>query len=275
MAAPAPAMAASAQALVRPTQPQLHALAQLPLSAQTATEIEPRAPAPAPGGRTEAKRPNESSGAKAVAMAPHTLVNAAPARNAASPLAPANEQAAPQPTISTPDSAPAAQPSALAATTTQASTHVQHSAIEAGTHRAAPAAAQAAREIIRRFDGASTSFELRLDPPELGRVEVRMDVSRDHRVTAVIAADSPQALTELARHARELEQQLQAAGLQLSDHGLSFGLRQGARSGEMQAADAASGSAGADETKTEGASRVAARPIGLERWRGVRVDMMV
>ena len=37
-----------------------------------------------------------------------------------------------------------------------------------------------------------------------------MEVSRDHRVTAVISADSPQALTELARHARDLEQQLQS-----------------------------------------------------------------
>ncbi|MEZ6022856.1 MAG: flagellar hook-length control protein FliK [Hyphomonadaceae bacterium] len=83
------------------------------------------------------------------------------------------------------------------------------------------------REIIRRFDGGNTSFELRLDPPELGRVEVRLEVSRDHRVTAMIAADSPQALTELARHARELEQTLQAAGLELSDSGLSFDLRQG------------------------------------------------
>ena len=76
--------------------------------------------------------------------------------------------------------------------------------------RATPAAAQVAREIVRRFDGGNTSFELRLDPPELGRVEVRIEVSRDHRVTAVISADSPQALTELARHARELEQMLQS-----------------------------------------------------------------
>jgi flagellar hook-length control protein FliK len=203
------------------------------------------------------------------------LANTPPARNAASTLAAANEQAAPLPAGSAPDSAQAAQPSAIAPTLAQATTHVQHAAIEAGTQRAAPAPVQVAREIIRRFDGANTSFELRLDPPELGRVEVRMDVSRDHRVTAVIAADSPQALTELARHARELEQQLQSAGLQLSDHGLSFDLRQGAGSGETPEADAASGLAGADDPKSEAASPIAARPIGFERWRGVRVDMMV
>jgi flagellar hook-length control protein FliK len=93
--------------------------------------------------------------------------------------------------------------------------------------RAAPAAAQVAREIVRRFEGDNTHFELRLDPPELGRVEVRLEVSRDHRVTAVVAADTPQALAELARHARDLEQALQSAGLQLSENGLSFDLRKG------------------------------------------------
>jgi flagellar hook-length control protein FliK len=98
-------------------------------------------------------------------------------------------------------------------TAAQASTHVQHVATDTGAQRAAPAAAQVGREIIRRFDGGSTSFELRLDPADLGRVEVRMEVTRDHRVTAVITADNPQALTELARNARDLEQQLQSAGL--------------------------------------------------------------
>src|SRR5699024_7117155 len=101
--------------------------------------------------------------------------------------------------------------------------------------RAAPVAHQVAREIVRRFEGGSTRFELRLDPPELGRVDVRLDVSRDHRVTAVIAADSPQALTELARHARDLEQMLQGAGLQLSDNGLSFDLRQGSERADLEA----------------------------------------
>ncbi len=138
--------------------------------------------------------------------------------------------------------------------------------------RTLPAAHQVAREIVRRFEGGATRFELRLDPPELGRIEVRLDVSRDHRVTAVIAADSPQALTELARHARELEQMLQGAGLELGDNGLSFDLRQG---GER--ADAAELSADGSQIAAahEDQPQVAARPLGYERWRGVRVDMMV
>lgn len=145
-------------------------------------------------------------------------------------------------------------------------------AIDHNTVRAPPATAQVAREIVRRFNGQTTSFDLRLDPPELGRVEIRLDVTRDHRVTAVVSADNPQALTELARHARELEQTLQAAGLELADNGLSFDLRQGGE-GDADAGEGASdGQAASAEAEQQ---PVASRPLGFERWRGVRVDMMV
>jgi flagellar hook-length control protein FliK len=138
--------------------------------------------------------------------------------------------------------------------------------------RAAPASTQVAQEIIRRFDGGSTKFELRLDPPELGRVEVRLEVTRDHKVTAVVAADSPQALTELARHARELEQSLQSAGLELTDNGLSFDLRQSREDAQDANGESARHSHSDDEPLEPAAPL--ARPIGLERWRGVRVDVM-
>lgn len=151
----------------------------------------------------------------------------------------------------------------------------QHAALDASqAARAAPAGAQVAREIIRRFDGGGARFELRLDPPELGRVEVRLDVTRDHRVTAVVAAESPQALAELMRHARDLEQTLQSAGLQLSENGLSFDLRQRDRSFEPTGDDARGGAGGADDQAHE-APPLTARPLGYERWRGARVDLMV
>jgi hypothetical protein len=102
-----------------------------------------------------------------------------------------------------------------------------------------------------------------------------MEVTRDHRVTAVITADNPQALTELARNARELEQQLQSAGLQLSDNGLSFDLRQGSHGGDADQASNGGRGVGGEETPAEQQQAPVARPIGYERWRGVRVDMMV
>ncbi|UPT63482.1 MAG: flagellar hook-length control protein FliK [Hyphomonadaceae bacterium JAD_PAG50586_4] len=167
--------------------------------------------------------------------------------------------------------APAA--SALSAAAANAAAQTQAVTAE-HLARSAPPAAQVAREIVRRFDGETTRFELRLDPPELGRVEVKLEVTRDHKVTAVIAADSPQALTELARHARELEQNLQAAGLELSDNGLSFDLRQSredAQDANGQADRGGNSSADIDTVETQAPL---ARPIGLERWRGVRVDVI-
>ncbi len=175
------------------------------------------------------------------------------------------------PTIDAPDAAqPQSQPAS--APVAAQSSHVQAADAHQASVRAFPAAHQVAREIVRRFERGATRFELRLDPPELGRVEVRLDVSRDHRVTAVIAADSPQALTELARHARELEQMLQGAGLELGDNGLSFDLRQG---GERAEATELSGEASHIAAAQEDQSHAAARPLGYERWRGVRLDMMV
>jgi flagellar hook-length control protein FliK len=173
------------------------------------------------------------------------------------------------------DTSIAAAPSvsALGAATTHAAAQTQALSAE-HLSRSAPPAAQVAREIVRRFDGESTRFELRLDPPELGRVEVKLEITRDHKVTAVIAADSPQALTELARHARELEQNLQAAGLELSDNGLSFDLRQSREDAQDANGDGGRGDNSSADTDTVETQAPLARPIGLERWRGVRVDVM-
>ena len=77
------------------------------------------------------------------------------------------------------------------------------------------------------------------------------------------------------RHARELEQTLQSAGLQLNDNGLSFDLRREPSRGETadNNGNSTSGSSSADQSEAEVVTP--ARPLGYERWRGVRVDMMV
>jgi hypothetical protein len=69
---------------------------------------------------------------------------------------------------------------------------------------------------------------------------------------------------------------LQSAGLQLSDNGLAFDLRQGGeRSQEMRDG---SGGGVLNDGEADGVSAetpLLARPIGYERWRGVRVDISV
>jgi flagellar hook-length control protein FliK len=213
-----------------------------------------------------------ASAAKAPAQATaprHAGPKAAPAAQAA------KENVALAAAADAPDApAPAPTPQTGPASAQHAA-QSQHAAIDASAVRTTPAAAQVAREIVRRFDGGNTRFELRLDPPELGRVEVRLEVSRDHRVNAVIAADSPQALTELARHARELEQMLQGAGLELGDSGLSFDLRQGGEGAEQENDGGARPGDAAASDESQSQAQTQARPIGFERWRGVRVNMMV
>ena len=68
-------------------------------------------------------------------------------------------------------------------------------------------------------------FEIRLDPPELGRIEVRIDVDRDGHVTSRLIADRSDTLDLLRRDATGLERALQDAGLKTADNGLQFSLR--------------------------------------------------
>ncbi|MGE0185591.1 MAG: flagellar hook-length control protein FliK [Hyphomonadaceae bacterium] len=286
----APALAqAQPAALAAPAQqtallPAATPAAQPPVAAQTtatpaalnaiaaaATPTDPRA-APAP---QLAKGAQPARGAEAKAFAADSPAVRAPivkgGAKTTAPIASAVKDAG-APIAQLADSAPQTSVQPLAATAQHAA-QTQGVALDHGAARTAPAATQVAREIVRRFDGESTRFELRLDPPELGRIEVRLEVSRDNRVTAVIAADNPQALTELARHARDLEQQLQSAGLELGDNGLSFDLRQGAQSEQdaQTASDSARGGApGASAQQDTAPTRAAV----LERWRGVRVDVM-
>ena len=80
--------------------------------------------------------------------------------------------------------------------------------------------------IAHHLANGQREFQIRLDPPELGRVEVRVEIARDGRLTAHLTADRPDTLDALMRDARALERALNAAGLDLEDDALSFELRQ-------------------------------------------------
>ncbi len=165
------------------------------------------------------------------------------------------------------------------ASVTTGGAHRADSAAEASqAGRTVPVAAQIGREIIRRSASGSTRFEMRLDPPELGRVDVRLEVTRDHRVTAVFSADNPQALSDLSRNARDLQQALQSAGLDLADDGLSFDLSNSQN--QFAQSDRSDSGQRGQSTQTNapetGASdqMQATKPLTLDRWRGSRVDLV-
>ena len=54
-------------------------------------------------------------------------------------------------------------------------------------------------------------FEIRLDPPELGRIEIRIDVDHDGNVTSRLTVDRADTYDPLRRDAAGLERALQDA----------------------------------------------------------------
>jgi flagellar hook-length control protein FliK len=81
-------------------------------------------------------------------------------------------------------------------------------------------------EIAGRAIAGKNRFEIRLDPPELGRIEVRLDVDRDGNVTSRLTVDRADTFDLLRGDAAGLERALQDAGLKTASNGLQFSLRE-------------------------------------------------
>ena len=82
-----------------------------------------------------------------------------------------------------------------------------------------------AMEIAGKALEGKNRFEIRLDPPELGRIEVRLDVDKDGNVTSRMTVDRADTLDLLRRDSTGLERALQDAGLKTNDNSLQFSLR--------------------------------------------------
>ncbi len=109
--------------------------------------------------------------------------------------------------------------------------HVPGFAAPAAQFTAVPAANLAvpigglAVEIAANVQIGRSRFDIRLDPPELGRIDVRLDVDRNGQVTSHLIVEKSATLDLLRRDAQQLERALQDAGLKTSDNGLQFSLR--------------------------------------------------
>jgi hypothetical protein len=87
---------------------------------------------------------------------------------------------------------------------------------------APPATLQVYTRFIERFDGRAQRFEVRLDPAELGRIDVRIEVGSDKKVRALLAAHDSAALNDLMRGQRALERMLADAGIDVAEGGITF-----------------------------------------------------
>ena len=90
---------------------------------------------------------------------------------------------------------------------------------------AGPVVKQVAVQISRAVQDGNNRISIRLNPAELGRVSIKLEVGHDNRVIAVISAERPETLDLLQRDARTLERALQEAGLRTDSGSLSFDLQ--------------------------------------------------
>jgi flagellar hook-length control protein FliK len=79
--------------------------------------------------------------------------------------------------------------------------------------------------IAAKSEAGSKRFDIRLDPPELGRIDVRLSVDDAGKAQAQLSADNQQTLDLLQRDKSTLERALKDAGLDLRDNGLNFSLK--------------------------------------------------
>jgi len=68
-------------------------------------------------------------------------------------------------------------------------------------------------------------IKIQLRPAELGRIEVKLELSNDGRAAAVVTADNKDTLELLRRDASELQRALSDAGLNLDQNDLEFNLK--------------------------------------------------
>jgi len=85
---------------------------------------------------------------------------------------------------------------------------------------------QMAFEMVRQVHQGTSRFTIRLDPPELGRVDVRMQVDQTGTINARLTVERAETLDLFQRDQRSLERALAQAGLDSSKTNLEFSLRQ-------------------------------------------------
>jgi flagellar hook-length control protein FliK len=86
-------------------------------------------------------------------------------------------------------------------------------------------------EIAASARSGKSYFDIRLDPVDLGRIDVRIDVDRTGRVTSHLTVEKPETLSMLRQDAPQLQRALDDAGFKTGDGGLQFSLRDQSSSG--------------------------------------------
>jgi flagellar hook-length control protein FliK len=92
-------------------------------------------------------------------------------------------------------------------------------------------------EIAASAKSGKSRFEIRLDPADLGRIDVRIDIDRNGQVTSHLTVEKPETLSMLRQDAPQLQRALDDAGLKTGNGGLQFSLRDQSSSGQNSGND--------------------------------------
>jgi len=131
--------------------------------------------------------------------------------------------------------------------------------------------------IAARVEAGEKHFEIRLDPPDLGRIEVQLSVDSSGRATSHLVVDRADTLDLLRRDAPALERALHSAGLTTDDGALQFSLRHQSFAGRDQGTPAplpppaAPAPAESDLAPIDAAVRRYGPPMGLGSGIDIRV----
>jgi hypothetical protein len=89
-------------------------------------------------------------------------------------------------------------------------------------------------QMARRLDDGTTRFTLELNPGDLGRVDIRMEIDAAGGIRAAFTFEHAHSASEMSRRSDELQKSLESAGFNLSG-GLSFDVAGDRSQGRSQA----------------------------------------
>lgn len=100
----------------------------------------------------------------------------------------------------------------------------QLTATRASTTGFSTAVDQVVLQLNRSAKDGNDQMTLQLHPADLGRVNIKLDIASDGKVTGTVTADNRATLDLLAKDSRSLERSLQDAGLQADSGSLQFNM---------------------------------------------------
>lgn len=104
-----------------------------------------------------------------------------------------------------------------------------------------PATEQVKVKLVKAALGGLDKIKIQLNPSELGKVEVRLEIGSDGAIRGTVIADKPETMELLQRDAKQLERALQDAGLKTGGDSLDFQMRGGGTNERQQNAGSGNG----------------------------------